>query len=248
MKIGLTRWIGADTKNRDLDNLNSRTRSASSSQRAKPSGEFLIKYLKGEEKSMNTIIISVRDRFISYSGPADVEGPTVLLPVGRRNLPQHRLLHNEHHAKYTSDTAERLFSGTLRSAALVQVPNDFVFYDGAPRNSRHVELELKPGFILFDSRLAIVTYRPDEHVLGHRSHLQHFCSISGDRRKADDSGPQKHARAPTGCTCPKESEGAEPGLFFGCRRPRSVVCVCRDRRHVQVISSFPCDILSGARR
>ncbi|KAH9956098.1 hypothetical protein BC827DRAFT_1378765 [Russula dissimulans] len=52
------RCSGADTKNRDLDNLNSRTRSASSSQRAKPSGEFLIKYLKGEEKSMNTIIIS----------------------------------------------------------------------------------------------------------------------------------------------------------------------------------------------
>jgi hypothetical protein len=140
-----------------------------------------------------TIIVSVRDQFISYSGPADVDGPTVLLPVGRRNLPQHCLLHNEHHAKYTSNMAERMFSGTLRSAALVQVPNDFIFYDGAPQNSCHVELGLKPGFTLFDSRLAIVPCRSDEHVLGHRSHLRHFCSISGDRRKADDSGPQKHA-------------------------------------------------------
>jgi len=107
-----------------------------------------------------------------------------------------------------------MFSRTVYSAALVQVPNGF--NDRPPlADPRPAQLELEPSFILFDSRLAIVPRHSDEHVLGHRSRLWHFCSLSGDNKKADDSEPQTHSRAQTGCTYPKE--GVEPGLFFGRR-------------------------------
>ena len=55
MKIGLTKWIGAHMNRQDLDNNRAHSR-----QRAQGS-EFLIKYMKSEEKSMTTVIISVRD-------------------------------------------------------------------------------------------------------------------------------------------------------------------------------------------
>jgi len=55
MKIGLTKWIGAHINSQYLDNNRAHSR-----QRAQGS-ELLIKHMKSEEKSMNTVIISVRD-------------------------------------------------------------------------------------------------------------------------------------------------------------------------------------------